>query len=88
MLSSGLQIHLEHSVGQDSSLKPDGQVFLLLVGLDHTLVGLVVEGCGLESETTPTLDATYVSEAKQLIAKLEVQDLFNSTTTRSVHSGI
>ena len=59
----------------------NGRVFLLLVGLNHCLVMLLLEGCGLPPEATPTLDPVYVSEAKQLISKLVVQDVFN---TRSV----
>ena len=58
-----------------------GRVFLLLVGLDHVLVGLLLEGCGLPPEATPTLDPAYVSEAKQLIAKLDLQDIFDSSAT-------
>ena len=44
------------------------------------LVGLIMEGCGLSPETTPTLDPVYVDEAKQLIAKLDTQEIFSSPT--------
>ena len=71
------------SCSRDSKLSE--RVFLLLVGLDHVLVGLVMEGCGLTQETTHTLDPVYVSEAKQLIARLDAQDIFNTSTSRSVY---
>ena len=58
-----------------------GRVFLLLVGLDRVLVGLVMEGCGLSDEATPTVDPAYVSEAKRLIANLDIQDIFDSNTS-------
>ena len=53
----------------------------MLVGLDHMLVGLLLEGCGLSPEATPTLDPAYVNEAKQLIAKLDLLDLFDTSDT-------
>ena len=58
-----------------------GRVFLLLVGLDRVLVSLVMEGCGLPQEATPTLDPAYVTEAKQLIAKLDLQGVFDGSPT-------
>jgi hypothetical protein len=76
------EIHLRQSSSSEvEDVEMRGRVFLLLVGLDGVLVGLVMEGCGLTDEATPTLDPAYVTEAKQLIAKLDLQDIFDSNTS-------
>lgn len=78
----GPQIHLSGEMTGSNNAKTSTPIFLLIVGMDHMLVGLVMEGCGLTPETTPTLDRVYVNEAKQLIAKLDSQDIFTTCTTK------
>ena len=82
LVDTCFQIHLHQSSSSEvEDVEMRGRVFLLLVGLDGVLVGLVMEGCGLTDEATPTLDPAYVTEAKQLIAKLDLQDVFDSNSS-------
>ena len=84
---STLQLHLHmsgpRSCSRDSKLSE--RVFLLLVGLDHVLVGLVMEGVVSHRRPHTHSIRVYVSEAKQLIARLDAQDIFNTSTSRSVY---
>ena len=79
---SSLQLRLTDSGPNLDDGNIGGRVFLLLVGLNHVIIGLVMEGCGLTPEATPTIDPVYVNEAKLLIAELQAQEIFQTSARR------
>ena len=65
----------------------DGRTFLLVVGLEHTLVCMLMQQMKLHPSgevTPPTIDAVYVDRARGLIMELKAQDLLAECEGRSV----
>ncbi|XP_067128156.1 LOW QUALITY PROTEIN: protein inturned [Centruroides vittatus] len=53
--------------------EPDGRWFLLIVALNHTLLGIILEagGCSLQAKGHPTPDPFYVDQAQNTLLQLE-----------------
>ena len=78
---------LEPAEEDDVYLPHDGRTFLLIVGLEHTLVCMLMQQMKLHPSgevTPPTIDAVYVDRARSLIMELKAQDLLAECDGRSV----
>lgn len=65
----------------------DGRTFLLVVGLEYTLVCMLMQQMKLHPSgevTPPTIDAVYVDRARSLIMELKAEDLLAECDGRSV----
>ena len=65
----------------------NGRTFLLIVGLERTLVCMLMQQMKLHPSgevTPPTIDAVYVDRARSLIMELKAQDLLAECDGRSV----
>lgn len=66
----------------------DGRTFLLVVGLEHTLVCMLMQQMKLHPSgevAPPTIDAVYVDRARSLISELKAEELLAECEGRSVH---
>ena len=79
---------LQKSEEEDEVYSPhDGRTFLLVVGLDHTLVCMLMMQTELHPSgevAPPTIDAVYVDRARSLIMELQAQDLLAECDGRYV----
>lgn len=86
-----VQVYLSplESTEDDEVYTPhDGRTFLLIVGLEHTLVSMLMQEMKLHPSgevTPPTIDAVYVDRARSLIMELKAEDLLAECDGRSVH---
>ena len=84
------QVYLSPSESseEDEGYSPhDGRTFLLIVGLEHTLVCMLMQQMKLHPSgevTPPTIDAVYVDRARSLIMELKAEDLLAECDGRSV----
>ena len=65
----------------------DGRTFLLIVGLEHTLVCMLMQQMMLHPSgevAPPTIDAVYVDRARSLISELKAEELLAECEGRYV----
>ena len=65
----------------------DGRTFLLIVGLEHTLVCMLMQQMKLHPSgevAPPTIDAVYVDRARSLISELKAEELLAECEGRYV----
>ena len=78
----------ENAEEEDEVYVPhDGRTFLLIVGLEHTLVCMLMQQMKLHPSgdvAPPTIDAVYVDRARSLIMELKAEDLLAECDGRSV----
>ena len=66
-----------------------GRTFLLIVGLEHTLVCLLMQQMELHPSgevAPPTIDAVYVDRARSLISELKAEELLAECEGRYICS--
>lgn len=67
--------------------QPPGRMFLLVVGLEQTLLCMLMEQVVLDSSSQPpSVDAVYVDRGRALLLDLRAQDLLNQDTSSALPS--